>query len=69
MMINTLTPHSNASLCSHISHRAIALWAIGAKGEVIRDGYKRDCGHEKPAIQSPQTITEQNFDEHLGDDK
>lgn len=54
---------------SHAAHRAIALWAIGAHGDVIRDGYKRDCGYEKAAIQSPQQITDDNFDEHLGDDK
>ncbi|KAH6905273.1 hypothetical protein BKA70DRAFT_1226037 [Coprinopsis sp. MPI-PUGE-AT-0042] len=54
---------------NHASHRAIALWAIGAHAEVIRDGYKRDCGYEKAAIQSPQSITDDNFDEHLGDEK
>ncbi|KAH6905272.1 hypothetical protein BKA70DRAFT_1565248 [Coprinopsis sp. MPI-PUGE-AT-0042] len=60
---------SDMGFHNHASHRAIALWAVGAQADIIHDGYKRDCGYEKPAIQSPQRITDDNFDEHLGDDK
>ncbi|KAH6905271.1 hypothetical protein BKA70DRAFT_1226035 [Coprinopsis sp. MPI-PUGE-AT-0042] len=54
---------------NHAAHRAIALWAIGAPGDVINAGYQKDLTYEKPAIQSPAPITDENFDEHLGDDK
>jgi Questin oxidase-like len=52
---------------SHAAHRALALWALGAPGDAIREGYKGDCTYEKPAVQSPATITEENFEEYLGD--
>ncbi|KAH6905243.1 hypothetical protein BKA70DRAFT_1108313, partial [Coprinopsis sp. MPI-PUGE-AT-0042] len=53
---------------SHATHRAIALWAIGANADTINAGYKKDCEYEKAAIQSPKQITDDNFDEHLGDE-
>ncbi|KAH6905043.1 hypothetical protein BKA70DRAFT_1565421 [Coprinopsis sp. MPI-PUGE-AT-0042] len=52
---------------NHAAHRALALWALGAPGNVINAGYKTDCTYEKPAMQSPTPITEDSFGEHLGD--
>jgi len=54
---------------SHAAHRAIALWALGADADVIRKSYETDCGYEKPLLKSPELITEDNFNEHLGDDR
>lgn len=69
LLIHPLSGPADAFGSSHASHRAIALWAIGANGDVIMDGYKKDLLYEKPAIQSPASITEDNFGEHLGNDK
>ena len=53
---------------SHAAPRAIALWALGANAGVIRERYETDCGYERPRQKSPEVITEDNFNEHLGDD-
>ena len=50
-------------------YRAISVWALGANGSVIHAGYNKDINYEKPAFKSPEEITVQNFNEHLGDDK
>jgi len=42
---------------------------LGADAEVIRKHYEKDCGHMKPLLKSPELITEDNFNEHLGDDR
>lgn len=54
---------------SHAAHRAIASWALGADAHAIQAGYDKDCGYEKKAFESPGTITNTNFNEHLGDDR
>jgi len=42
---------------------------MGADGEVIRAGYDKDCGYEKPIVDPPSSITRGSFMEHLGDDR
>ena len=55
---------------SHASHRILALWALGADAEVIKDRYyKQDCTYQRRAIKTPEAITEENFYQHLGDEK
>ncbi|KAJ2913561.1 hypothetical protein MD484_g6850, partial [Candolleomyces efflorescens] len=54
---------------NHAPHRSLALWAMGADGDVIRAGYEKDCGYEKPRIVSPGKISKENFTEHLGDER
>ncbi|KAF8966075.1 hypothetical protein BDZ97DRAFT_1917776 [Flammula alnicola] len=54
---------------NHAAHRAIASWALGADASTIQSKYEKDCGYEKPAFESPEAITAENFNEHLGDDK
>ncbi|KAG2151107.1 uncharacterized protein EDB93DRAFT_1240158 [Suillus bovinus] len=53
---------------NHITHRALALYATGASGSLIEQFYKQDSTHERPAIESPEAITEENFTEHIGDE-
>ncbi|PPR00213.1 hypothetical protein CVT24_004952 [Panaeolus cyanescens] len=54
---------------NHAAHRAIAAWALGANAATLEEGYKQDCRYEKPAFKSPERITPENFNEHLGDDR
>ncbi|KAG2065071.1 hypothetical protein BDR04DRAFT_1109131 [Suillus decipiens] len=56
-------------LHNHISHRALALYAIGASGSLIEEYYKQDSGRQRLAIAPPEAITEKNFIDHLGDNK
>ncbi|KAG2047281.1 hypothetical protein BDR06DRAFT_1014030 [Suillus hirtellus] len=53
---------------NHITHRALALYATGASGSLIEQFYKQDSAHQRPAIEPPGAITEENFIVHLGDD-
>ncbi|KAG6807448.1 hypothetical protein H0H92_007516 [Tricholoma furcatifolium] len=52
---------------SHIAHRALAYWALGAPAEMIKAGYKTDSSYQRPAFDSPGEVTLANFKEHLGD--
>ena len=54
---------------SHITHRALAIYALGGPGAIIRDYYERDADIQRPAFESPEPITEENFVDHLGDEK
>jgi hypothetical protein len=56
-------------MSSHIAHRALAIYAMGGSGPVIEAFYQQDSGIQRPAFASPKPITEQNFVEHLGDEK
>ncbi|KAG5637382.1 hypothetical protein H0H81_004759 [Sphagnurus paluster] len=51
---------------NHTAHRAIANWALGASGDVIRDGYKKDSATQRPAFEPPEAIHAGNFKDHLG---
>jgi hypothetical protein len=44
----------------------LAIYALGASPEIIEEAYSR---HEylKPAFDSPEPVTDNNFTEHLGD--
>ncbi|GLB45255.1 putative protein of unknown function (DUF4243) [Lyophyllum shimeji] len=54
---------------NHSTHRAIANWALGADGDLIRAGYEVDSASSRPAGESPEPITLRNWKEHLGDDR
>ncbi|KAG6908240.1 hypothetical protein DXG01_005633 [Tephrocybe rancida] len=51
----------------HIAHRAIANWALGAAGDLLKAGYAADSTYQRPAFGPPEQITEKNFKDHLGD--
>lgn len=53
---------------NHITHRALALYVMGASGSLIEQFYKEDSSYQRPAIEPPEAVTEENFIEHLGDD-
>lgn len=54
---------------SHITHRALALYALGSSGEPIRSFYEQDIHIQRPPIEPPEAITSANVFEHLGDEK
>lgn len=54
---------------NHTAHRALAIWALGADGAVIRAAYQHDSKEQRPAFRSPKPITTDNFEDHLGDEK
>ncbi|KAG1810528.1 hypothetical protein EV424DRAFT_1542900 [Suillus variegatus] len=51
---------------NHVTHRALAIYALGGSGPVIEAFYKRDIKIQKDAFVSPHPITAQNFVDHLG---
>jgi len=57
------------SFGSHAAHFVIALWSLGADGDIIKAAYKLDCAYQRPAFESPEVITTHNFADHLGDDE
>ncbi|KAF8126387.1 hypothetical protein EV363DRAFT_1453115 [Boletus edulis] len=53
---------------NHMSHRALAIYALGGSAVIIRDYYERDARVHRLVVQSPEPITEENFVDHLGDE-
>ena len=61
-----LSVYPLCELFSHSSHRAIAIWALGADAAVIKGGYNKDSSYQIPAFKSPEAITVANFNDHIG---
>ncbi|KIK95047.1 hypothetical protein PAXRUDRAFT_25666 [Paxillus rubicundulus Ve08.2h10] len=55
-------------LNSHITHRALAIYALGGSASLIKGYYEQDAKNQRPAFGSLEPITEENFVEHLGDE-
>jgi len=51
---------------NHATHHVLAIYGLGASPEIIEDAYKTH-DYLLPAFDSPESITDQNFSEHLGD--
>jgi Questin oxidase-like len=47
----------------------LAIYALGASPELINDAYYIHLPKLLPVLVSPESITEGNFVEHLGDEK
>ena len=57
-------------LLSHTSHHVLTLYALGVSPELIKDVYHRvHLPKMQPILVSPGPITEENFVEHVGDEK
>ncbi|KAH8984551.1 hypothetical protein EDB86DRAFT_3084442 [Lactarius hatsudake] len=54
---------------NHASHHILAVYALGASPELIRDVYKTHLPVLQPTVVSPVPITQENFVEHLGDER
>ncbi|KAG6828244.1 hypothetical protein H0H92_008678 [Tricholoma furcatifolium] len=53
---------------NHSVHTALAQWALGADHEIIQAMYDHDAPFLLPRFNSPEKITDDNFNKHLGDD-
>jgi len=47
----------------------LAIYALGANGKLLREGYKNDEGYQRPIGKSPVPISDGNFADHLGDER
>ena len=47
----------------------LAIYAMGANGQLLREGYKNDEDYQRPIEKSPAPISDDNFADHLGDGK
>ncbi|KAI6118361.1 hypothetical protein F5141DRAFT_614817 [Pisolithus sp. B1] len=61
--------HNDLKQHNHIAHRALALYALGGSGPLIRGFYEQDSGEQLPPIEPPEAITSTNFLDHLGDER
>ncbi|KAI9463461.1 hypothetical protein HD554DRAFT_2175564 [Boletus coccyginus] len=59
---------NNTRFHNHITHRALVIYALGGPAAIIKDYYKRDSQIQRPMVESPHPITEENFVDHLGDE-
>ncbi|KAF9235884.1 hypothetical protein BU15DRAFT_28865, partial [Melanogaster broomeanus] len=53
---------------NHVTHRALATYALGGSASLIKDYYEQDTKNQRPSLKSPEPITQENFFEHLGDE-
>ncbi|KAI0262049.1 hypothetical protein BC834DRAFT_892792 [Gloeopeniophorella convolvens] len=53
---------------NHSTHHVLTIYGLGASPEIIADAYKTH-DYLKPAFDSPESITDKNFSDHLGDAK
>ncbi|ESK89771.1 hypothetical protein Moror_16833 [Moniliophthora roreri MCA 2997] len=52
---------------NHITHHLLAIWAMGADGDIIRRVYDHDIQIQRPIGSSPEVITKENVYKHVGD--
>ena len=45
----------------------LAIYAMGANGELLHEGYKSDEDYQRPLGTSPAPISDDNFADHLGE--
>jgi hypothetical protein len=46
----------------------LAIYAMGASGKLLREGYRNDEALQRPLGKSPGPISDNNFADHLGDE-
>ncbi|KAI0739632.1 hypothetical protein C8Q80DRAFT_1222030 [Daedaleopsis nitida] len=54
---------------NHASHQLLAIYQLGANRPLIQAAYETHASYMRPSYESPEPITDQNFHEHLGDEK
>ncbi|KAI0667411.1 hypothetical protein C8Q78DRAFT_982136 [Trametes maxima] len=53
---------------NHASHHLLALYHLGANGSNIEEAYETHASYQRRAYESPGSINDDNFHEHLGDE-
>ncbi|KAH7914912.1 hypothetical protein BJ138DRAFT_268140 [Hygrophoropsis aurantiaca] len=57
------------SFHNHAAHHLLCIWAMGANGPLIESAYyDTHLDHMRDAFEAPVVITEENFNEYLGDE-
>ena len=62
-------------LYSHASHHLLAIYAMGADGELLKAAYETHVVYQKPAFPPPEDkkiskiIDDSNWKDHLGDER
>lgn len=54
---------------NHAPHHLLAIWSLGASGPVIEGAYATHCVYQRPALESPGHITNDNLHKHLNDER
>ncbi|KAH9940616.1 hypothetical protein B0H21DRAFT_574991 [Amylocystis lapponica] len=54
---------------NHVSHHLLAIYYLGARAPLLEAAYDAHVSYMRPAFESPESIDEQNFHEHLGDER
>jgi len=56
-------------ISSHACHHLFALYALGALPSLLDAAYHTHTSYQRPAMDSPEDITLNNWKDHLGDEK
>ncbi|KAF8903483.1 hypothetical protein CPB84DRAFT_1678024 [Gymnopilus junonius] len=51
---------------NHSAHTALSLWCLGAGKSILQSSYEASAKYQRPAFTSPNSITKQNWVNHLG---
>jgi len=54
---------------NHAAHHLLAIYQLGAIDTLLEAAYQTHVSYMRPAYESPEPITTENFDEHLADEK
>jgi hypothetical protein len=60
---------NNIGWHNHATHHALCIYNLGASPEIIEDAYRTAHDYLLPTIKNPGPITEENFAEHLADER
>ncbi|KIM44058.1 hypothetical protein M413DRAFT_68435 [Hebeloma cylindrosporum] len=54
---------------NHTAHAALSLWCLGADPDILEASYKDNSSYQRPQFPSPNPITQENWKDHLGDER
>jgi hypothetical protein len=69
VQLSYLLQSTSNSRTSHATHHVLCIYNLGASPEIIEDAYRTAHDYLLPTIKNPGPITEENFAEHLGDER
>ncbi|KAG8681544.1 hypothetical protein FRC11_000991, partial [Ceratobasidium sp. 423] len=59
---------NNRGFHNHLSHHLFAAYGIGAPAHVLQKAFDDHSSYQRPAYQSPEPITHENWTKHLGNE-
>ena len=54
---------------SHATHHLYAIYAMGADRKLLNEAYQTHVVYQRPAFESPGSIDDGNWKDHLGDER